>query len=371
MSQPPQNGWGPNPSDDPYGQQSADPQGYGQQSADPQGYGQQSDYGQPGGGQEQPGHDQQAFGQQGYDQQGFGQTSAEQPGYGQASPNAGAYGQQPGYGQPSPNAGYGQDQPGFAPAFGAAGTPGVALQGGEPKKSKKVPILICAGCAVLALLLVIVGGGIFLLTRGGDEPTSGGEATSSQEETTAEETTEESEEPTDEATTEEEATEEESEEPTEEESEGSGGEGAGTQDAPYAVGETFTLEDGEGGTLDVTIGEVNWDATGAVMDTNEFNTEPGDDETYILVPVELTYHGDGTAEPFLALTVEYVAEGNTYSDDGAVTPNSAWDAGTLHDGGSVEYDVGIIVPKDRVEVGMLQVDVLFNFSSEPVWVAVG
>ena len=362
MSQPPQNGWGQNPSDDPYGQQSADPQGYGQQS----------DYGQPGGGQEQPGHDQQAFGQQGYDQQGFGQTSAEQPGYGQASPNAGAYGQQPGYGQPSPNAGgYGQDQPGFAPAFGAAGTPGVAPQGGEPKKSKKVPILICAGCAVLALLLVIVGGGIFLLTRGGDEPTSGGGATTSQEETTAEETTEESEEPTDEATTEEEATEEESEEPTEEESEGSGGEGAGTQDAPYAVGETFTLEDGEGGTLDVTIGEVNWDATGAVMDTNEFNTEPGDDETYILVPVELTYHGDGTAEPFLALTVEYVAEGNTYSDEGAVTPNSAWDAGTLHDGGSVEYDVGIIVPKDRVEVGMLQVDVLFNFSSEPVWVAVG
>ena len=58
MSQPPQNGWGQNPSDDPYGQQSADPQGYGQQS----------DYGQPGGGQEQPGHDQQAFGQQGYDQ---------------------------------------------------------------------------------------------------------------------------------------------------------------------------------------------------------------------------------------------------------------------------------------------------------------
>ena len=42
---------------------------------------------------------------------------------------------------------------------------------------------------------------------------------------------------------------------SEEESPAAGG-GAGTQDDPYATGETFTLDDGEGGTVDVTIGDV-------------------------------------------------------------------------------------------------------------------
>lgn len=119
-------------------------------------------------------------------------------GWGQPSPNAG-YGQdQPGYGQPSPNAGYGQDQPGYGQdqygnygqaspnagygqpsandygaGFGPDGQPAGDIQQGGKKPGSKLPLLICAGCAVLALLLGLVGGGIFLFTRDGGEPTGG------------------------------------------------------------------------------------------------------------------------------------------------------------------------------------------------------
>lgn len=323
MSQPPQNGWGQPQSGDPHGQPSPDG-GYGQQ-----GYGQ--------------------------DQQGYGQG---QQGYGQASPNGG-------YGQASPNGGYGQDS-GFAPSFGNDGAQAFAPQGATPKKSNKLPLIICAGCAVLALLLVIVAGGIFLFSRAGGEPT-GGETT--QVETTAEEPTEEA--TTEEATTEEVTTEEATTEEATTEA-APAGDGQGAKDSPYATGQMFTLEDGEGGTFDVTIGAVDWDATDKVMEANQFNTEPAEGETYILIPVDLTYHGDGTAEPFLTVSVAYVSNGgNTFSDAGTVTPNSSFNVGTLHDGGSGSWEIGVIVPEDQVNDGVLQVSVPFNFGGESVWVAAG
>lgn len=317
MSQPPQDGWGQPPSGDPYGQPS------------------------PNGG----------FGQQGYGQQGYGQD-------------------QQGYGQPSPNSGFGQG-PASAPNFGDNAGQGFGAQGATPKKSNKVPIIICAGCAVLALLLILVGGGIFLFTRGDGGPTSGGET--STQEPSEKPSASPSEQPSDEPSESpsESPSETPSEQPSVEPSEAPAGGGEGTKDSPYTTGQKFTLEDSEGGTLDVTIGELNWDATDAVMETNEFNTKPEEGQTYILVPVELTYHGAGTAEPIMALTIDYVSDsGNTFSDEGTVSPHSAFDVGTLHDGGTGNWDIGIIIPNDQVKKGALTVEVLFDFDSEPVWVAV-
>ncbi len=332
MSQPPQNPWGQPPSDDQYGQQSANG-GYGQ---GPQPYGQQ----------------------QGYGEEGYGQQ-----GYGQGSPSGA-------YGQPSPNSGYGQDPQGWgqapssAPAFGADGQQPYAQHAEPPKKSSKTPLIVCAGCAVLALIVLLVGGGIFLFTRDGGEPTD--------DRTTSEQaTTEDGEEPTEEDATTEEATSEEAttEEATSEEATEAAADGKGTKDAPYAIGEKFTVEDGEGGTLDVTIGDVNWDATDEVMGANEFNEEPGEGETYILVPVSMTYHGDGTSEPGFSLMVDYVTEGgNSYSDAGSVTPKSWLDVGTLHDGGTGEWEIGILIPADQAKNGHFAVSPLLNFSAEDVWV---
>ncbi|WP_193103694.1 hypothetical protein [Brachybacterium sp. FME24] len=372
MSQPPQNGWGQPPSGEPHGQPSPNG-GYGQE--------QQGAYGQLSAdgayGQDQQGGYGQPSANSGYGQApqgGYGQPSADNA-YGQDQ--HGGYGQdsQGGFGQASPNGGFGQD-PAFAPSFGGGteqtGQTGQGFTPQPPEKKGgggKLAIIICAGCAVLALLLIIVGGGIFLFTRGGEEPIdAGGTAT--------EETTEE--EPTDEATTEEEPpTEEETSEEATTEEEASeeappAGDGEGSKDSPYALGETFTIEDGDGGTLDVTLGEVNWDATDAVMESNSANTQPGEEETYLLVPVSVTYHGDGTAEPLLLLLVDYVSDaGNTYTDEYAITPKTSLDVGTLHDGGSGEWEVGIIIPTDQAKTGAFTVSALLDFSNDPVWVAAG
>lgn len=287
------------------------------------------------------------------------------------------YGQQS-YGQPSANSGYGQQgygqQPSFGPAFGADGQQTFAQQGEPPKKSAKVPLLICAGCAVLALIVIIAGAGIFLLARNSGEPTD--DRTTTAVETSAEESTGEetpSEEATSEGATSEEATSDEeatSEEVVSDEEDTAAAEGGeGTKDAPYAIGETFTIDDGSAGTLDVTIGEVNWDATDAVMKANEFNEEPGEDETYIVVPVTMTYHGDETAEPGFSIAVDYVAEtGNSFRDEGAVTSKSWIDVNTLHDGGTAEWELGIIVPKDQVKTGLFTVSALLDFTGDAVWV---
>lgn len=328
MSQPPQNPWAQPPSDDQYGASSANG-AYGQEP--------------------------QSYGQQGYDQQGYGQDAG-----------------QGGYGQPSANAGYGQEaqdfgqQSSFAPAFGADGQQAYAQHAEPPKKSTKVPLLVCAGCAVLALIVIIVGTGIFLFTRDDGEPTGGGPTTegTTSEETSGEETSEEA--TTEEATSEEATT----EEATSEEATEASGDGQGTKDAPYAIGETFTLDDGSGGSLEVIIGEVDWDATDAVMEASSSNEDPGEGETYILVPVSLTYHGDGTAEPgYFSLTVDYVGEsGNSFSDEGALTPQSWIGVGTLHDGGTGEWQYGIIIPEDQARTGSFTVSTLMNFTSDPVWV---
>ncbi|WP_157235928.1 hypothetical protein [Brachybacterium sp. P6-10-X1] len=339
MSQPPQNEWGRPPSEDPYGQPS--PNG---------GYGP----GQPGG-------------------------------YGPPSPNGGyGPGQPGGYGQPSPNGGYGQGQSdgfghggSFAPGYGDTGA-GPAPQGPQNKGPGKVAIIVCAGCALLVLLLVIVGGGIFLFTRGGEERTGGEETTQAEsaDEQTSEEATEgATEEATDdetaqEATSEEATAEETSDEATDEATDDAAASDAGTKDSPYALGDTFTIEDGDGGELEVAIGTVNWDATDEVMAVSGSNPEPGEDETYILVPVTMTYHGSGTAEPGLTLMVEYVSSaGNTYSDEYAMTPNDWLDVGTLHDGGTGEWEIGMIVPKDQIQDGAFTVKALMDFSADPVWVA--
>ncbi|ATG50731.1 hypothetical protein CFK38_03750 [Brachybacterium vulturis] len=306
-------------------------------------------------------------------QNGWGQQPPSEDPYGQSSANGGygAQGQSPhGFGAPVPgptsaNGGYGQDGA-FAPSFGAGAGQGAMPQGGAPKKSVTVPIIICAGCALLVLLLLVVGGGIFLFARSGGEPTDGGETSTTEggeaptDEPTGEPTDEPTEEPTDES----------SEEPSEEPTDEPAGDGTGTEDDPYALGQEFTIDDGEGGTLDVTIGEVNWDATDEVMEASSANTAASENQTYILVPVTVTYHGTDTAEPLLLLTLDYRSEaGGTYTDDGALTPQSRIYADTLDDGDSATWDYGIIVPDAEIESGHFTVGALFDFGGEVSWVS--
>ena len=301
----------------------------------------------------------------------------DQP-YGQSSPNGGYgdYGQsqQDGYGQPSPAegyGGYGQDpstaSPSFGPSFGET-EPAAP----EKKNTTKIAVIVCAGCAVLALIVAIIGGGIFLFTRDGGESTGG--AATTQEEPEEDEPAEE--EPTEEEPTEEEPTEEEpteeaptEEEPAEEETAASG-EGQGSREDPFAANQPFTLDDGEGGEIEVTFGNVDWDATEAIMDANQFNDEPGDGETYILVPVTVTYSGSESVSPSFLLSVSYVAgTGNSYREASAVAPNDSIHTNEIYDGGTEEFDLPFLIPEEAVEDGSFTVSALLDFRADDVWVA--
>ena len=351
MSQPPQDQWGQQ-SGEPYGQ---DPN----QNPDPnQGQDPNAGWGQPS------------------PNAGYGQ---DQPGYGQPSPNAG-YGQdQPGYGQDqygnygqaSPNAGYGQPSANdYGAGFGPDGQPAGDIQQGGKKPGSKLPLLICAGCAVLALLLGLVGGGIFLFTRDGGEPTGGGTTTT---EPGGDETTEpggdETTEPGGDETTEpggDETTEPGGDETTEPAGDGD----KGTRDNPYAVDEKFTMPDGEGGEVEVSFGAVNWDATAEIKEENQFNEDPGEGEVHIMVPVTITYHGPDSVSPSFLLSIDYVADsGNSFSQASLVVPNGSLDQGELYDGGTATYNLPFTIPADTVQKGKFNVSVLLDFSGEEVWVA--
>ena len=316
-------------------------------------------------------------------QDGYGQ------GYGQASPNSYGQGYDQSYGQPSADA-YGQGSAnsygGYDASFGQGD-----MSGEQPKKggAGKIALFVCIGCAVLALIAGLIGGGIFLFTRGGDDGgqtqgqeqgkddggdtggdeggdtggDEGGDGGSDQGGDTG------GDKGGDTGATGGDKGGDTGGDKGGDKGGDTGATGGGTRDNPLALGETFTLNDGEGGTIDVQLGEVNWDATQAMMEANQFNDQPGEGERYILVPVTVTYHGDGSLSPAFGVHVEYVSSGGNSFSPGGVTPNSALEVGELYDGGNATYDLAYIVPDDAVQDGLFKAEVLLSFEDDPVWIA--
>lgn len=291
----------------------------------------------------------------------YGQSSPE---FGQASPEFGQsspeFGQQPpSFGQDAPAFGsdggaspYGQQpSPAAAPAFGGADASGTSGAGGAQPPAKggkgKYVLFGCIGCAVLVIILALVGTGIFLVVRNGDD----GGSTTGQEQTEGGGSG--------------------SDDSGGEDSGSGSGSGAGTQDDPYSAGSTFEVENGSGGTLEVTVGEINWDATDEVMEANSLNTEPEAGETYILVPLTATYSGSDT-QSTLATTVEFVGPSGTgYTDeDLTITPHDTTDVPELADGETGEWEVGIRVPTDDTGSGVVSINPGYD-ETTAVWVEVG
>ena len=106
------------------------------------------------------------------------------------------------------------------------------------------------------------------------------------------------------------------------------------------------------------------------MDANQFNDEPGDGETYILVPVTVTYSGSESVSPSFLLSVSYVAgTGNSYREASAVAPNDSIHTNEIYDGGTEEFDLPFLIPEEAVEDGSFTVSALLDFRADDVWVA--
>ncbi|MGO1225368.1 MAG: hypothetical protein ACTMH5_00905 [Brachybacterium sp.] len=245
---------------------------------------------------------------------------------------------------------------------GQNGQPGTAIPGQPPVMPQqgaaggksglgKGPILAMVGCGLLILVLVLSLVGFFgvrALMGSGDEeqPTSSQEESPAEEGSTApEETTdpeEETSEPVEGATTEPEET----TEPTEE---------AAPVGEANAVpkGTVVTLEDPNdfAGSMDIVIGDVNWDATEWVSEQNSHNPQPTDQGKYIMVQAEMTYHGPDTFNSFAFGPIDYVAaDGTPYEDAGVVTPDTTSKL-ALQDGESGTMHFVFMTPADLPEGG--------------------
>ncbi|HEX7352625.1 hypothetical protein [Brachybacterium sp.] len=240
-------------------------------------------------------------------------------------------------------------------------TPQQAGQGGQGGRGKG-PILVAVGCGLLILVLVLALVGFFGVRALMGDDDSADRPSASQEESPAEGATDPEEappeedpaeeateqEPAEEETTEEETTEEETTEP-----EPTEGEVAAGEENAVPAGTVVTLPELEGfeGSLDISIGDVNWDAADWVDEQNSHNPKPTDQGKYIMVKAEVTYHGPDTFTSFAFRPLDYVAEdGTPYEDAGVVTPDTT-NTLDLKDGQSGTMHFVFMMPKDTPESG--------------------
>ncbi|ASK65693.1 hypothetical protein CFK39_07425 [Brachybacterium avium] len=95
-------------------------------------------------------------------------------------------------------------------------------------------------------------------------------------------------------------------------------------DSAVPLGSTFPLRSTAlGGEVEVTVTEVDWDATEEIHEANSFNEEPREGNRYLLLTVEGAYHGDGFDGIGAGnwANVTYVAQdGTEYARSYRVTP---------------------------------------------------
>ncbi|EWS80485.1 hypothetical protein BF93_03565 [Brachybacterium phenoliresistens] len=244
----------------------------------------------------------------GYDPQDWSQASYEAPA--------------PGYGGAAP-----------APQYTAAPLPpgGPAPQASQGGGKGKLWALIgCGGCGVLAVLLVIILVIVIALSGLGS--------------------TDEDPEPIAVGTSEGEVV-------------------HGTSEDPLPMGTTLPVAV-DGGTLEVTLGEVTWDATAALQEVSPSLTPAEAGNQYILVTVDYTYHGSGETDPAWDSSISFTAaDGQAYVMAPAVTENSILDVATLTDGQSTVWDVAFEIPADAVGTGSFEVFSLDDFEEPSFYVS--
>jgi hypothetical protein len=291
------------------------------------------------------------------------------PSYGSAD---GGYSSPPpgDFSQPSAN-GYGSSLPGSqsaggppAPGGGAAPYGGMPQQGSGGGSKKKWWLIGCGGCFVLAVLVVLGIIGIVALTSSGDDSQPSASSTAQEQTSDA---------PSDDPTTEDPAAEESSADESSSEDETTkddSADGEGTRKDPLPAGSTTTVASLDDGEIDVELGKGDFDADEAIKKANEYNEDAPDGQKYILVPVTMTYHGDGSAAAGVDVEVSYVSkDGKGYDITFAETEHDWIDANEVYDGASVTYDLPFLVPDDDKGDGTFKISGLADWESDPVYVS--
>jgi len=148
---------------------------------------------------------------------------------------------------------------------------------------------------------------------------------------------------------------------------GSPVEGVGTVDRPAHLGEhTLSWPTFEGGVLDVTVTEVDWDAAEVLTDASA--PEPG--MAYVLATMDLAYTGPGAIAPAVDLWVSLETWSWFCSADElrVESENSLWDVGVLSDGEAAEVTVVLEMLEEERSSALLIVE---TADGEPLFLAEG
>lgn len=137
---------------------------------------------------------------------------------------------------------------------------------------------------------------------------------------------------------------------------------AGTRTNPAAIGATARIGDWE-----VTITDVDLDATAVVLEENQFNDRPADGRSFVLWSIEATYNGDDSGTAWIDLNWKVVgAAGNSFGsgmdDSCGVVPDDLFNKGETFPGGVVTGNVCVSAETEQLDGGTILVEELFGGS---------
>lgn len=139
----------------------------------------------------------------------------------------------------------------------------------------------------------------------------------------------------------------------------------GTRSEPLAAGSTVTVGD-----WSVTVGATNLDASAEIAAENSFNDPPSDGHAFVMVPVDLTYLGEGSDTPWVSLSFTLVGgDGNVYDERCGVTPSSVRDISEMFNGASASGNVCAEVAESALEGAAWRITESFSFDDAEAWVA--
>ena len=137
---------------------------------------------------------------------------------------------------------------------------------------------------------------------------------------------------------------------------------------PIALGDTGSLP-----TWDVTVAEPMHDMTDAALAENEFNDPPEDGRSFYGAVLEVTYTGEDSEDPWLALELAAVGDAatayTTHADTCGVTPDDITDIGELFTDGTGTALVCWSIPDDDADTVVLRVQESLTWEETDTWLA--
>lgn len=139
----------------------------------------------------------------------------------------------------------------------------------------------------------------------------------------------------------------------------------GTRAKPLPLGAPAPVGD-----YTVVVTDVTDDATDLIAAANQFNSPPDDGHVFMLVTLDVLYHGTSTGTPGMDLSVGYVGSDNRVYDD--TNCSEAFDGDMLSEpellaGGAAKGAFCVQVPAKVVGTGSVFVKTLWSFDDTSVW----